>query len=87
MMQAAAAQSEHACCPDEGGVPQDQPKEQHDMDGCMMGMTCRTAPAVAPSLAPIALPSTTIFLSGSVMREPAKLSGPLQELFRPPRHI
>ncbi len=88
MMQATAAQAEHDCCPDEGGASKDQPQQQqHDMDGCMMGMACRTAPAVTPSPAPIALPNMAILLSGSVMREPAELSGPLQQLFRPPRSI
>jgi hypothetical protein len=86
MMQGAAIQAEHDCCPD-NGAQKDQPKQQHDMDGCMMGMACRTAPAVAPTFAPIALPNATILLSGSVLREPAELSGPLQQLFRPPRSI
>lgn len=87
MLQAAAAEGQHDCCPDEGGAPQNQPNQQHDMDGCMMGMACRTAPAVAPSLAPIALTDTAILLSGAVTRQPAELSGPLQQLFRPPRSV
>ncbi len=87
MLQAAAAQAQHDCCPDEGGADQNQPQQQHDMDGCMMGMSCRTAPAVAPTLAPIALSNATILMSRPTLSEPAKLSGPLQELFRPPRTI
>lgn len=87
MLQAAAAQVEHDCCPDEGRADQNQPQQQHDMDGCMMGMACRTAPAVAPTLAPIALSNATILMSQPLMSEPAKASGPLQQLFRPPRTI
>lgn len=86
MRQSAAVEAAHDCCPDEGGQ-KDQPQQQHDMDGCMMGMSCRTAPAVAPTLAPIALSNATILMSAPRVREPAKLSGPLQELFRPPRTI
>ena len=85
MMQAQAAQAQHDCCPDEGD--KNQPVEQHGMDGCMMGMACRTAPAVAPALAPISLPNATILMSSPSLREPAELSGPLQQLFRPPRTI
>lgn len=80
-----AAASAHDCCPDEGG-DKNQP-QQHDMDGCMMGMSCRTAPAVAPTLAPIALSNATILMLQPVLSEPANLSGPLQQLFRPPRTI
>jgi hypothetical protein len=82
-----AAASAHDCCPDEGGGDNNQPQQQNDLDGCMMGMACRTAPAVAPTLAPIALSNATILVSQPVMSEPAKASGPLQQLFRPPRTI
>lgn len=82
-----AAASAHDCCPDEGGADKDQPQQQHDMDGCMMGMSCRTASAVAPTLAPIALSNATILMSQPVLSEPARASGPLQQLFRPPRTI
>jgi len=85
-MAEAAAQA-HDCCPDDGGADKNQPLEQHDMDGCMMGMACRTAPAVAPSVAPIALTNATILATAPRLSEPAKLSGPLQQLFRPPRTI
>lgn len=87
MLQAAAAQAAHDCCPDEAGGEQNQPQQQRDMDGCMMGMACRIAPAVAPTLAPIALSNATILMSQPVLSEPANLSGPLQQLFRPPRTI
>jgi len=86
MMQTAAVEASHDCCPDEGGQ-KNQPQQQHDMDGCMMGMACRTATAVAPTLAPIALSNATILMSAPRVSEPAKLSGPLQQLFRPPRTI
>jgi len=83
-----AAAAAHDCCPDMGGSDQNQPKQQHhDMDGCMMGTACRAAPAVAPSVAPIALPNAMILSSAPVASEPAKPSGPLQQLFRPPRSI
>ena len=87
MMQAAAAEAEHDCCPDEGGGDKNQPQQQHDMDDCTMGMACRTAPAVAPTLAPIAHSNATILMSQPVLSEPAKASGPLHQLFRPPRTI
>ncbi len=86
MQQAAAVQTQHDCCPDQGG-DKNQPVQQHDMDGCMMGMACRTAPAVAPTFAPISLPNATILMASPMLREPAELSGPLQQLFRPPRTI
>ena len=81
------AAAAHDCCPDEGGSDKNQPVQQHDLDGCMMGMACRTAPAVTPSLAPIALSNATILVAAPLLREPAELSGPLQQLFRPPRTI
>lgn len=88
-MAAAAAQSAsaHDCCPDEGGDKNQPAQQQHDMDGCMMGMACRAAPAVAPTIAPIALPNALILTSAPALSEPANLSGPLQQLFRPPRSI
>lgn len=82
-----AAAAAHDCCPDDDSGDKNQPQQQHDMDGCMMGMSCRTAPAVAPTFAPIALPNATIRLSQPISREPANLSGPLQQLFRPPRTL
>ncbi len=87
MLQAAAvAQAQHDCCPDEGG-DKNQPQQQHDMDSCTMGMACRTAPAVAPTLAPMSLSNATILMAQPALSEPAKPSGPLQQLFRPPRTI
>jgi len=82
-----AAAAAHDCCPDEDGSDKNQPVQQHDMDGCMKGMACRTATAVAPTLAPIALSNATILMSAPRVREPANLNGPLQQLFRPPRTI
>lgn len=86
MQQAEAVQTQHDCCPDRGD-DKNQPVQQHDMDGCVMGMACRTAPAVAPTFAPIALRNATILMSTPMVRGPAELSGPLQQLFRPPRTI
>jgi hypothetical protein len=82
-----AAAAAHDCCPDAGGADKHQPQQQHDMDGCMMGMACRTAPVVAPTLAPIALTNATFLVSQPILSEPAIPSGPLQQLFRPPRSI
>jgi len=88
MMAAAEAQaSAHDCCPDEGGDKNQPAQQQHDMDGCMMGMACRTAPAVTPSVAPIALRNALILTSAPALSEPANVSGPHQQLFRPPRSI
>lgn len=84
---AAAQATAHDCCPDEGGDRNQPQRQQRDMDGCMMGMSCRVAPAVAPSVAPIALPNALILPSAPPLTEPANLSGPLQQLFRPPRTI
>jgi hypothetical protein len=78
--------SAHDCCP-ENSQPEQNQSKQHNMDGCMMGMTCRTAPALAPTVAPVSLSNATILLSQPITCEPAKQSGPLQELFRPPRTI
>lgn len=87
-MQESQTAQTHDCCPDESGADKNQPQQQqHDMDGCMMGMSCRTAPAVAPTLAPVALSNATILMAQPVASEPAELSGPLQQLFRPPRTI
>jgi len=87
MLQAAAVEAAHDCCPDEGGADKNQPQQQHDMDSCTMGMACRTAPAVAPTLAPMSLSNATILMAQPALSEPAKPSGPLQQLFRPPRTI
>lgn len=87
MLQAPAVQAQHDCCPDQGGDKNQPSQQQHDMDGCTMGMACRTAPAVAPTLAPITLGNATILMAQPMLSEPAKLSGPLQQLFRPPRTI
>lgn len=86
MMRAMEVQAQHDCCPDQSG-DKNQPLEQHGMDGCTMGMACRTAPAVAPTLVPTALSNATILMSSPLAIEPAKPSGPLQQLFRPPRSI
>lgn len=82
-----AAAATHDCCPDEGGGGKNEPLEQHDMDACMMGMACRIAPAVTPTLAPIAQPVSALLLDAPVMDAPPSTAGPLEELFRPPRSI
>lgn len=85
MAAAAASAPAHDCCPDQGGDKNQPQQQQHDMDGCMMGMACRNAPAVTPSVAPIALPNALILTSAPALSDPANVSGPLQQLFRPPR--
>ena len=79
------AAAAHDCCPDEGG-DKNRP-QQHNIDSCIMGIACRTAPAIAPTFAPISLSNATILTSTPTVREPADRSAPLQQLFRPPRTI
>ncbi|HCK85001.1 MAG TPA: hypothetical protein DHW63_10940 [Hyphomonadaceae bacterium] len=81
-----AAATAHDCCLDNNGADQDHP-QQHKMDGCLMGMACRTTPAVTPTLEPVRLTLTMISSSQPIMSDVAKPSGPLEELFRPPRTI
>ena len=87
LAEAAQVSAAHDCCPDEQKPTGDQDQPRHDMDGCMMGMACRTAPAVTPTVAPIALPVSTLLLDAPVLDAPAAAAGPLEELFRPPRSI
>jgi hypothetical protein len=87
LAEAAQVSAAHDCCPDEQKPTGDQDQPRHDMDGCMMGMACRTAPAVTPTVAPIALPVSTLLLDAPVLDAPPAAAGPLQELFRPPRTI
>lgn len=87
MAEAAQVSAAHDCCPDEQKPAGDQDQQRHDMDGCVMGMACRTAAAVAPTVAPIALPVRALLLDAPVLDAPPAAAGPLQELFRPPRSI
>lgn len=85
-MGASALDGQHDCCPDRAPeAPGDEAPAK--MTGCFVGQACRTAPAVTPSFAPIAFPNATILVSAPAAFEPADLSGPLQQLFRPPRSI
>lgn len=83
-MQSAASAAMHDCCP-EDQRPSDPDQDRHDMGDCMMGMACRAAPAVTPSVAPIGLPTATASVSEPIVVETGTPSGPLQQLFRPPR--
>lgn len=83
-MQSAASAAMHDCCP-EDQRPSDPDQDRHDMVGCMMGMACRAGPVVTPSVAPIRLPTAAVQASEPIPGEPEAPSGPLQELFRPPR--
>ncbi len=87
MAEAAQVAAAHDCCPDEQKPAGDQDEPRHDMDGCMMGMACRTVSAVTPTIAPIALPVSALLVDAPVLDAPAAATGPLQELFRPPRSI
>jgi len=87
MAEAAQVAAAHDCCPDEQKPAGDQDQPRHDMDGCMMGMACRTVSAVTPTMAPIALPISALLVDAPLLVAPAAASGPLQELFRPPRSI
>lgn len=83
-MQSAATAAMNDCCPEDQG-PSAPGQDRHEMAGCKMGMACRAAPAVTPSVAPIGLPTATASVSEPVLVEAATPSGPLQQLFRPPR--
>ncbi len=83
-MQAAANAAMHDCCP-ENHQPPDGGQDQHEMDGCLMGMACRAGPVVAPPVAPIRLPTAAVSVSEPIFGVPVMPSGPLQDLFRPPR--
>jgi hypothetical protein len=88
-MERAAAVSVHDCCPDSAVADhgQPQPGQKQKADGCQFGMACRTAQAMAPALASIALSQPGLRLAQPITSEAAKPSGPLQQLFRPPRTI
>ncbi|WP_135209755.1 hypothetical protein [Vitreimonas flagellata] len=83
-MQSAAGAAVHDCCP-ENQQPSKPDQDQHDMDGCLMGMACRAGPVAGPFVAPVRLPIAVISVSEPIISEPAAPSGPLQQLFRPPR--
>ena len=87
MAETAPVSAAHDCCPDEQKPAGDQDQQRHDMAGCVMGMACRTAPAVTPTIAPIGLPVSTLLLDAPLVVAPAAPAGPLEELFRPPRSI
>ncbi len=74
------------CAADGGRSGEQQPAKQKS-DACFLGMACRSAPAVAPALEPIQVTAVIVRLSQPILSEPAKPSGPLQQLFRPPRSI
>ena len=78
------AEAQHDCCPDDGAP--DAPA-QGQMDGCVMGVACRSALSLAPSLNPVRLLATPIRLTEPVLGEPAPPSGPLVEFWRPPRTL
>lgn len=84
MQVSAGSPSQHDCC-DENGAPSKSGSDK--MSSCMEGMACRSAPTVAPVLAPLLAPSATVRVSQPILGEPAAPSGPLQQLFRPPRSI
>lgn len=88
-MERAQAVSVHDCCPDSAGANHGQPQQDQKQksDACMFGMACRTAPAMAPTFASIVLSQPAIRMAQPIASEPAQPSGPLQQLFRPPRTI
>lgn len=88
-MERSQTASVHDCCPDSAGADHGGPRQDQKQksDACLFGMACRTAPAMAPTLASIALSQRGIRMAQPIASEPAKPSGPLQQLFRPPRTI
>lgn len=86
MEQGQSAGGMHDCCDDEGGAPV-QGDEDSKMAGCAVGMSCRTVTAIAPLPSPNALLFATVPASFIELSQPPPPSGPLQELFRPPRAI
>jgi hypothetical protein len=76
----------HDCCDDEGGAPA-QDDDGGKMAGCAVGMSCRTATAIATPPSPSALLFAAISASYLELGQPSPPSGPLQQLFRPPRAI
>jgi hypothetical protein len=88
-MEQAQVVSVHDCCPDNAGGSHGQPQQDQRQrsDACLFGMACRTAPAMAPTFASIVLSQPGIRVAQPIASEPAKPSGPLQQLFRPPRTI
>lgn len=85
-MQQAPTVASHACCPDAAKSNQSQQQKQKP-DGCVFGMACRAPAAIEPTLAPVRLLSQAIVAPNARVGEPAPPSGPLQQLFRPPRTI
>jgi hypothetical protein len=86
MEQGQSAGGMHDCCDDQGGAPV-QDDEDSKMAGCAVGMSCRTVTAIAPLPSPNALRFAAISASFIALSQPPPPSGPLQELFRPPRAI
>jgi hypothetical protein len=78
----------HDCCPD-GSTHKQSPSDDGSkkMSGCFVGQACRSAPAVAPTMAPLRVSAIGIRMTRPLLDYSAPASGPLQELFRPPRSI
>ncbi|KAF0183399.1 MAG: hypothetical protein FD124_1039 [Alphaproteobacteria bacterium] len=82
------ATAAHDCCPDDDTsrqAPVDPSSK--DMEGCLMGQACRTAPAVTPTVAPILLSSVIIPVAQPMTGNPAPARAPLSEHWRPPRSV
>ena len=86
MQQGQTAGGMHDCCDDEGGAPV-QDDDGGKMTGCAVGMPCRTATAITPLPSPSALQFAAISATYMELGQPPPPSGPLQDLFRPPRAI
>lgn len=85
-MQRAAAAS-HDCCPDDAGSNAPNGPEKPDIGACVLGMACRPAPAITPAVTPVLAAAAALDVSQPNLGDAAPPSGPLQELFRPPRSI
>ena len=86
MQQGQSASGMHDCCDDEGGAPI-QDDDGGKMTSCAVGMSCRTITAIAPLPSPSALLFAALSVSYVELGQPPPPSGPLQDLFRPPRAL
>lgn len=89
---ASASTAEHECCPEAASAadqqgPNQQAPERRDIGDCVIGMACRPAPAVQASVPPLEFHANGVTLSQPLDAAAAPPSGPLQDLFRPPRTL
>jgi hypothetical protein len=84
-MEQAVVMAHDGCMDGAPGAP--GAPDQRDMDDCVMGMACRTAPTLQLSVPLVVLRAIGVRLTQPIETEAPPPSGPLQDLFRPPRTI